>query len=344
MKTELIAYGIDTVRWTSDLVDCLPLGDDQYRRELSAAGWQHHHRESITEDGELLDSRTMSWQDSENDTLRVHVYNAGRSVAAEFSAPRLLTGTTANLQLATADQVADLTDQVKQCIRGQLPNLVGFDEPIYRRLDMAADVAAYDARPGLIAAAAQFRIPRARKVTRQVFPGETSRASSSTLIFRGYDKAVELEHKCRKELHDQKVIDTIQSYKASGAVRLELQTKLTKKDHTDTGEIVKHSNIKWADTVQTGFSGGRITIGGLDYIRRELDGNADLSPQSRNALIAFAVRYAELGEDGMKAAYSKPTFYRQKKKFLETGLRLEDVSTYSGEIDLVPVISAVRSA
>ncbi len=86
-----------------------------------------------------------------------------------------------------------------------------------------------------------------------------------------------------------------------------------------------------------------MTIGGLDYIRREVDGRADLSTQTRNTLIAFAVRYAELGEDGMLAVMASRTFYRNKKRFLDSGLRLDDLTTYSGEMDLRPVINEVEA-
>ncbi|GAA5535199.1 hypothetical protein Dalu01_03623 [Deinococcus aluminii] len=190
-------------------------------------------------------------------------------------------------------------------------------------------------------------VPGARKVVRQVFPGETGRVTTTQLTFRGYDKAKELENKTSRVLKALEAVERdavmakMEDYRTRGTVRLELAQ--TPKKSGLSGEDVKHSNIKWADVLEAGFRGGVVTIGGLDYIRREVDGRADLSPQTRNALIAFAVRYAELGEDGMLSAMSRATFFRHKKKFLDAGLRLDDVCTYSGEMDLRPVIRNVRA-
>lgn len=339
MKPELIAFGVDTVRYCLDFDQALPMVSDAFRSELVHAGWSSAHR-SFVDHGEVIESYTASYQDLENSTIRAMLYNTGRSMAVEYSVPRVLSGSVANLQLATPHQVVttahDLLDQLVSTLpETPAPDAAGLK---WRRIDTAADVAALDARPGLIAAAANFVIPGARKVTRQTFPGETGRASSRSLTFRGYDKALELEHKAKKNKVD--LTEQIGEYMRRGAVRLEL-AQTPKTGSFTTGDLAK-SNITWAEVMTHGFSGGKITVGGLDHIRGIVDGNASLSPQTRSSILAFAVRLAVLGEDGMTAAYSKSAYYRWRKKFLDAGLNLSDISTYSGDIDLTGVLDTVK--
>ena len=343
---ELIGFGVDTVRVAFDLQNPLPMGEDSYRREL-AQDWTVNVRTERDEVLGLFESRTAFYQDEENPTIRAQIQNAGRTVVMEYSVPRVLSQSVLNLDLATPEQVQDVTQDVLARIRAVTPGMGAVDAPRWRRLDTAADIAAGDARPGLIAAAGQFMVPGARKVTRQVFPGETGRVTTTQLTFRGYDKGKELENKTARVLKALEaterdvVLAKMEEFRTRGAVRLELSQ--TPKKSSLSEEDVMRSNIKWADVLEAGFRGGVVTIGGLDYIRREVDGRADLSPQTRNALIAFAVRYAELGEDGMLAAMSRATFFRHKKKFLDAGLRLDDVCSYSGDMDLRPVIQRVRA-
>lgn len=339
-------FGVDTVRVAHDLKVPLPMHDAAYREEL-AQGWTVNVRTERDEALGLFESRTAFWQDAEQSTIRAQIQNAGRTVVAEYSVPRVLSDSILNTRLASAEETLDVTALLRARLRNVTPDMGDVEQTRFRRLDLAADIDAGEARPGLIAAAGQFVVPSARKITRNVFPGETGRVSTTQLTFRGYDKARELEHKTAKVLRalDQAQRESIETelraHKAAGTVRLELA--LTPKKNTLTEGDVMTGNIRWADVVETGFKGGQITIGGLDHIRREVDGRADLSPQSRNALIAFAVRYAELGEDGMLACMSRATFYRHRAKFKEAGLCLDDISTYSGDMDLRPVLAAVRA-
>lgn len=349
---ELSKFGVDTVRVAHDLVKPLPMQDEGFRREVAEAGWTVNVRTERDELLGLYESRTGFWQDAENPSIRAQIQNAGRTIVTEYSVPRVLSDSILNTQLASPGEVLDITAQVLARVITGIPvpgrHIFHRTEATrYRRVDVAADVAAGDARPGLIAAAGQFVVPGARKVVRSVFPGETGRVTTTQLTFRGYDKAKELENKTArvlKELEASKreaIMQEMSVQRARGTVRLELA--LTPKKSLLTEDDMKNGNIKWADIVEAGFRGGVITIGGLDYIRREVDGRADLSPQGRDALIAFAVRYAELGEDGMLAVMPKRTFYRKKKMFLDAGLRLDDVCTYSGDMDLRPVINEVRA-
>lgn len=343
---QLGRFGVDTVRVAHDLKDPLPMGDEGYRREL-AEHWTVNVRTERDEVLGLFESRTAFYQDDDNSTIRAQIQNAGRTVVAEYSVPRVLSGSILNTELASGEQTLDVTALLRAKLRTLTPGMGDVENTRFRRVDLAADIEAGEARPGLISAAAGFVVPGARKITRNVFPGETGRVTTQQLTFRGYDKGRELENKTARMLakldhqEAQAIRAEMQKYRDAGTVRLELA--LTPKKTTLTEGDIMQGNIKWADVVEAGFHGGVLTIGGLDYIRREVDGRADLTPQARNALIAFAVRYAELGEDGMQAAYTRATFYRQKKKFLDAGLRLDDVCSYSGDMDLRPVFERVRA-
>ena len=89
--------------------------------------------------------------------------------------------------------------------------------------------------------------------------------------------------------------------------------------------------------------GGGVMVGGLAKLEADIAA-LGLSSQRESTLLKFATRYAVLGEDGMKARYSKPTFYRHRKMFLEHGLRLDDLCTYQGEVDFRPAIEVLRAA
>ena len=369
---ELRTFGVDTVRVAHDLLEPLPMGDAGYREEL-AHHWTVNVRTERDEVLGLFESRTGFWQDDENPSIRAQIQNAGRTLVTEYSVPRVLTSSILNTRLATPSETLDVTALVLDRIRQVTPLLGNTEDPRYRRVDLAADIAAGDARSGLISASAQFVVPGARKVTRSVFPGETGRVSTSNITFRGYDKARELENKTSKvmkALDDServRVQEELRDHKASGIVRLELA--LTPKKGALSTEDVMTGNIRWADVVDAGFKGGVITIGGLDHIRRQIDArkmtfecipvdgpndepnkgrvmlpvSGDLHPSTCSSLLAFAVRYALMGEDGMLAEMPRSTFYRHKKRFLEAGLRLDDLCSYTGEMDLNPVINAVRA-
>jgi hypothetical protein len=98
----------------------------------------------------------------------------------------------------------------------------------------------------------------------------------------------------------------------------------------------------FADKLEQGFPGGVIYIGGLHKLRAEIDG-LEVSSQRKNSLLAFATRYAALGYEGMQAAYSKPTFYRQRRQFQDEGLCLDDITEYHGAVDFNPTILQLRA-
>ena len=99
----------------------------------------------------------------------------------------------------------------------------------------------------------------------------------------------------------------------------------------------------FSERLEAGFPGGVVSIGGLARLEAQIS-SLGLSSQRESTLIKFATRYATLGEDGMKARYSKATFHRHKRMFLDYGLRLDDVCEFSGEIDFRPVIETLRAA
>jgi II/X family phage/plasmid replication protein len=99
----------------------------------------------------------------------------------------------------------------------------------------------------------------------------------------------------------------------------------------------------FADKLEQGFPGGVVYIGGLHKLRAQIDA-LDESAQRKNSLLAFATRYAALGYEGMQAAYSKPTFYRQRRQFLEHGLCIDDITQFCGKVDFNPVIGYLRAA
>lgn len=371
---ELIRFGVDTVRAAWELASPLPMESPEFRADMAAAGWSVNVRTERNDHGEVFEGRTGFWQSDENSSIRAQVQNGGRILVSEFSVPRVLSNSLLNLDLATWDEVQEVTHHVVRQIEQNTPMLgvpfrqVADSAPRWRRADLAADVAAHEARPGLIAAAGRFVLPRV-KTTRQVFPGETARVSSQSLTFRTYDKAREMCNKTDAlliglEPHQRlDIVNKIEAHRASGAVRLELA--MTPKKGGLSGEDMAQANIKWADVVETGFSGGRVYIGGLDRIREQIDArrkvyespvlvlpngkpfrrsvSGDLSAQGANSLLAFAVRYAQLGEDGMLQIMSRATYYRHRKAFLDAGLSLDDLTTYQGEIDLTPVIKQVRA-
>jgi II/X family phage/plasmid replication protein len=99
----------------------------------------------------------------------------------------------------------------------------------------------------------------------------------------------------------------------------------------------------FADKLERGFPGGVIYIGGLYKLRMEIDA-LDVSAQRKNSLLAFAARYAALGYEGMQTAYSRATFYRQRKQFQEHGLCLDDITHFHGEVDFNPIIRCLKAA
>jgi hypothetical protein len=350
LKMELIKFGVDTVRVAFTADQALPIHDPSFQMELAGNSWGVQSRLIPGEDGgPVVESHTAMYQDTENPTLRAGVQNAGRTVWAEMSIPRMLTGSVLNTELGTAADVFDVVEAVRsRLVAGLLPEFRSTDPARFRRIDSAADIGAGANYPGLIAAGAHFKLPRARKVTRTVYPGETARVSGAQMTCRTYDKVREMTDKTAEILaglsreERESVSAKLEQYRAAGVARLELAQ--TPKVGISV-EDIEHANIKWAEVVESGFgmagNEGVLFIGGLQRIRQQVDG-MDLHAATRSSLLAFAVRYAELGESGMLAAYSRATFFRHKRKFQDLGLALDDVVGFHGELDFRPVLKAVR--
>lgn len=331
------AHGIDTVRATFRVLDAIPATDSEFQTEMMATGFRHQCQDWI-EDGERVRSERFTYQDSARPTLGYQL-RGGEFLTTEFSAPRLLEDSPANLELANSDQVHELLEFAGNFGRELIPGSPALELFKLNRLDYAADLATGDMLPGVISAAAQFRFPNARKTSTHVYPGETATIRSSQRTFRCYDKGAELLHKLSPTERDHHA-RTIEGLKSKGVTRMELM------DRTKGGlsfDSLEHAPVGFAERLETGLHGGVVTIGGLTQLEAQI-ASLGLSSQRESTLLKFATRYALLGEDGMKARYSGRTFRRHKRMFLEHGLRLDDVCTYSGEIDFRPVFKVLRSA
>lgn len=340
---ELVSVGVDTVR---DVRECtVPhVRDDVLQSELVSSGWIFTNKRQLDkETGEIIESVSGFYQCPKNPTIRAFLFG-GSYLALEFSAPRVVSGLPINIDLVGSQCIEGVTNSVLDSVRSTLHDTCEIfnDKPSIKRIDYAVDVKSGEAKSGLISASSKFIIPHARKIDRSIFPNETASVGSSSKRFRAYDKFQEMYEKS-KSLREERdmILDKIKPYKDDGVVRLEYQQTPKRKFHYDY--IRENMHRDFADSLEIGFSGGQIYVGGLDYVREVIDGNSELGSRRRNTLIAFAVRYATLGEDALRSTMPKPTFYRQKKQFLDLGLRLEDLSTYSGMLDLSPIINEIRS-
>lgn len=325
---QIITSGIDTVRPRYQITDHLPVNDPNFATEMNAEGWTLKHSQFNDKHGQPVQSYTYS---RTNDTLREFIMG-GEYYYAEFSAPRM-DGSEHNLNLSTPDYVRD-------CIQGVADNApfnIEFDR--INRVDTSVDIAAHEAMPAVISAAQQIRLPRTRKVTRHIYPGQTATVRGAQLSMRCYSKSHELKHKLRKS-HDPNAPVIILTSQQQGRTRIEFQNQFKKgftMEHLDD----YHNRIAYC--LEYGFPSGSVYVAGLHNIRAQIDG-MDIHATTKNSLLAFAVRYAELGEDGMRTAYNERTFRRHKRKFLDHGLRLDDVCSWEGEVDFQPVINELRLA
>jgi len=330
------AHGVDTVRATYRVLDVIPHAQDSYRRELFAVGFEAHSKQWL-EDGLVVHSEVLRWRDPENPTLGIDL-RAGEWLAAEFSAPRLLDDSPVNLNLATGEQVAELLEDVRQRAEKLIPGAhLGLEK--LNRLDYAVDLATGSALPGVISAASQFRFPRTRKSSTHVYPGETATIRSAQRTFRAYSKGLELGYKLKPKQRKE-FSNVVEMAKLQGLVRLELMNR--PKGGLASDRLFSGA-VDFAGALETGLGGGAVMVGGLAKLEAEIAA-LGLSSQRESTLLKFATRYAVLGADGMKARYSKPTFFRHRKMFLEHGLRLDEVCTYQGEVDFRPAIEVLRAA
>lgn len=347
---EVVSLGIDTVR---DVRECFVpyYRDSVLQSELVCSGWTFTNKTQLNKKtGEIIESSSGFYQSPDNPTIRAFLFGGGY-LALEFSAPRVVSGLPINIDLVSSEDIREVTNSVLAGIKSSFDGqCIVYDDdydkdiPSVKRIDYAVDVKCHsdEIKSGLISASSKFMIPHAKKVDRSIFPNETASVGSPSKRFRAYDKFQEMYEKS-KSLRDErdKILGLIESYKRDSVVRLEYQQTPKRKLHYD--DIRENMHRNFADSLEVGFSGGQIYVGGLDYVREVIDGNAELGSRRKNTLIAFAVRYATLGEDALRSTMSRPTFYRSRKQFLDLGLRLEDLSTYSGMLDLSPIINEIRS-
>jgi hypothetical protein len=333
----LSAHGVDTVRASFRVLDSVPETDPGWRSEMLGAGFEHSSR-TFLEDGEVINSDTYQYQDERYSTLRLTM-RGGSYLAAEFSAPRLLDDSPINTRLASPGEVDELLEFVGGYASALIPGEPALERHKLSRLDYAADLEAGPMLPGVISAGAQFRIPGARKLSSHVYPGETSTVRSSWATFRAYSKGLELREKLRPA-DREKYAEVIRLTREKGVTRMEFS------DRRRGGlawSALPAGSVGFSERLQQGFGGGVVVVGGLAHLEAEITA---LGLDSRRAasLLTFATRYAVLGEHGMKERYSKTAFHRTKRLFLEYGLRLDDVCSFEGEIDLRPVIQELKAA
>lgn len=334
----IVAHGVDTVRARFDVDTPFPINDSAAADELLARGWSRFQSARVV-DGDTVTTDNYSYQDEHNDSLRLFL-RAGDAVFAEFSAARLTADSPVNLALADGDATGLILEDVRQLAADRLG--VGLTPRSIPRLDVAVDVAAEEARPAVISAMQQIRPGRARKVTRHIYPGETSTVASRHFTARGYDKARELVNKLRPKQREE-YAGLLAETEAQGRTRLEFELK-PRSGFPLT--VVDDAVSLLARSIEDGFPSGVVYVGGLENVRAQLDGltRDEMSPQTKNALLAFAVRYAQLGESGMMAAYSRRTFFRHKARFLSYGFRLDDLSSWTGHVDFGAVAEELRLA
>lgn len=336
---EIAAHGFDTLRPAWEFPEGLPTTDRGWRSEMLDAGFKAQASQMKDEKtGDYVTSEVWAWQDPTNSTLRLHL-RGGRHLGAEFSVPRLLDDSPVNLRLASADEAVEVIEYVGNLARLQIP---GASAPTLQKLaraDYACDLLADSTAPGVISAGAQFQMPGTRKMNKQLHPHEGAIIRTPQQTMRTYSKGLELLHKLTPAQRKQHAT-TIQYAKDRGLTRMEHMNRPRK---AMALEYLEAGPRLFADRLEQGFPGGVVYIGGLHKIRAEID-DLEVSAQRKNSLLAFATRYAALGFEGMQAAYSRRTFYRQRQQFQDVGLCLDDITQFHGEVDFNPVIHQLRAA
>jgi hypothetical protein len=336
---EIAAHGFDTLRPIWEFPEALPAVDSGWRSDMLSEGFQSQMNSKLDyKTGELSTAETWSWQDPTNDTLRLHL-RGGRHLAAEFSVPRLLDNSPVNLHLATSDEATEVLEYVGNYASLLIP---GGTRPVLHKLsraDYACDLYAETSAPGVIAAGGQFQLPGTRKQNKQLHPHEGAIIRTPQQTMRTYSKGLELLHKLTPTQRREHAT-TIQYAKDRGLTRMEHMNRPRK---SMSLEYLEAGPQMFAKKLEQGFPGGRVYIGGLHKLRAQIDA-LPVSSQRRTSLIAFATRYATLGYEGMQVAYSKRTFYRQRRQFQDVGLCLDDITNFHGEVDFNPVIKVLKAA
>ncbi len=336
---EIAAHGFDTLRPVWEFPGGLPSADAGWQSDMLGVGFESSIKRSVDEKtGEVVSSEFWTWQDPANSTLRLHL-RGGRHLAAEFSVPRLLDDSPINLRLASSDEATEVLEYVGNLAGALIP---GATVPLLQKLsraDYACDLYAELSAPGVIAAGGQFQLPGTRKMNKQLHPHEGAIIRTPQQTVRTYSKGLELDYKLTPRQR-QEHATTIQYAKDRGLTRMEHMNRPRK---AMSLEYLEGGPRMFADKLEQGFPGGVVYIGGLHKLRAQIDA-LDESAQRKNSLLAFATRYAALGYEGMQAAYSKPTFYRQRRQFLEHGLCIDDITQFCGKVDFNPVIGYLRAA
>lgn len=336
---EIAAHGFDTLRPVWEFPEGLPATDSGWRSDMLSRGFRSQVNSELDyKTGDVSVAETWTWQDPTNSTLRFHL-RGGRHLAAEFSVPRLLDNSPVNLCLATSDEATEVLEYVGDLAGSLIPGAAAPTLQKLSRADYACDLYAEIAAPGVIAAGGQFQLPGTRKMNKQLHPHEGAIIRTPQQTMRTYSKGLELDHKLTPRQR-QEHATTIQYAKDRGLTRMEHMNRPRK---AMSLEYLEDGPRMFADKLEQGFPGGVIYIGGLHKLRAEIDA-LGVSAQRKNSLLAFATRYAALGYEGMQVAYSKPTFYRQRRQFLEHGLCLDDITHFHGEVDFNPVIKCLRAA
>ncbi len=336
---EVASFGFDTLRPVFEFIDPLPITDLYWQAEMRSQGFRRAVRDwADPRTGEVVETTSWDFQDDQNSTLRYFLRD-GRHLAAEFSVPRLLDDSPVNLRLAAPDEALEVLEYVGNYASALIP---GGTSPVLHKLsraDFACDLYAETSAPGVIAAGGQFQLPGTRKQNKQLHPHEGAIIRTPQQTIRTYSKGLELSHKLTPKQREQHA-PIIQLALEKGLIRMEHMNRPRKAMSLD---YIRGGPQMFAKKLEQGFPGGCVYIGGLHKLRAQIDG-LGASAQRCASLIAFATRYATLGYEGMQAAYSKPTFYRQRKQFQDAGLCLDDITSFHGEVNFNPVIAQLRVA
>ncbi len=336
---EIASSGFDTLRPFFEFTDPLPITDPEWQAEMRSQGFKRSVKDwADPKTGEIIETTSWDLQDDQNSTLRYFLRD-GRHLTAEFSAPRLLDDSPVNLRLAAPEEALEVLEYVGNYGGLLIPG--GTSPALHKlsRADYACDLYAETSAPGVIAAGGQFQLPGTRKQNKQLHPHEGAIIRTPQQTMRTYSKGLELSHKLTPKQRKQH----------APIIQLALQKGLTRMEHMNRPrkamslDYIHNGPQTFAKKLEQGFPGGRVYIGGLHKLRAQIDG-LDASAQRRASLIAFATRYATLGFEGMQVAYSKPTFYRQRKYFQDAGLCLDDITNFHGEVDFNPIIKQLRVA
>jgi hypothetical protein len=328
---------VDTVRASYRVQDGISAGDKGWQNEMLGAGFRHNVQ-TFLEDGEVVKVDGYQYQDERYSTLRMGL-RGNEYLWAEFSAPRLLDDSPINTRLASPGEVGELLEFVGGYASALIPGEPALELHKLNRLDYAADLEAGPMLAGVISAGAQFRLPKARKVSTHVYPGETATVRSASSAFRTYAKGRELEEKLGRS-DREKYADVIRLTKEKGVTRMEFSDR---RRGGLSWECLSGAPGAFSKRLDDGFRGGLVVIAGLAGLEAEIS-SLGLDSRRESTLIKFAARYAVLGEDGMRERYSKATFYRNRKQFLEQGLRLDELCAFEGEVDFRPIIKELKAA